>query len=259
LNAASLHCEAAGRGSPVVLLHGWGLNLRVFDDLARELSRNHRVLRLDLPGHGHSAFDETNAGFDAQLDAILTHVPEHSAVIGWSLGGQFALEVARRVNLRGFALLSSTPRFVNGDDWVSGMKPLFLRAFAARLIEDWRGVLDEFLALQVRGARGATDALAEMKAALEGHGMPDPRALAQGLALLRDNDLRPHAPLIATPALLISGQHDRVTPPSASAWLAQALPNARHVELARAGHAPFLSHAGETARLLQEFLTGLPA
>jgi pimeloyl-[acyl-carrier protein] methyl ester esterase len=120
-------------------------------------------------------------------------------------------------------------------------------------------VLEEFLALQVRGSRAATEALAALRGALEQHGLPDPRALAAGLALLRDNDLRAHVPGIAVPTLLISGQHDRVTPPAASNWLAGALPRARHVELPRAGHAPFLSHARETTAALHGFAVEVAA
>jgi pimeloyl-[acyl-carrier protein] methyl ester esterase len=256
-----LHVESVGTGPPLVLLHGWGLNLRVFDGLARSLARGHRVVRIDLPGHGRSAFDPAAASFAAQLEAVRARVPEDSVLAGWSLGGQFALELARLApeRIRGLALLASTPRFVAGDDWIPGMKPLFLRAFAARLATDWPAVLEEFLALQVRGSRGARDALATLHAALAQHGMPDPRALAAGLGLLRDNDLRAQAHEVAVPTLLLSGQHDRITPPAASAWLAQALPQARHVELPRAGHAPFLSHAHETAATLREFALGLAA
>ncbi|MET0291320.1 MAG: pimeloyl-ACP methyl ester esterase BioH [Steroidobacteraceae bacterium] len=250
----TLHVESSGQGAPVVLLHGWGLNLRVFDALARELARSHRVIAIDLPGHGRSPLDAQALTFDAQVAAIGARIPEDSAVIGWSLGGQFALALARSHRLRSLALLASTPRFVSDADWTAGMKPLFLRAFASRFAENWAAVLDEFLSLQVRGTRGATGVLAELRSALESHGTPDPAALAHGLSFLRDNDLRTSAREVTVPTLLISGQHDRVTPPAASAWLAATLPDATHVDLPRAGHAPFLSHADETVTLLREFL-----
>lgn len=255
----SIHVESRGDGPPLVLLHGWGLNGRVFDGLVRELARGHRVVVPDLPGHGRSRFDAQAAGFDAQVAALRVHVPPGSVIVGWSLGGQFALALAASMPVRGLALLAATPRFVNDGDWTAGMKPLFLRAFAARFAEDWRGVLGEFLSLQVRGTRRANDVLAELRATLERHGQPDPPALANGLAFLRDNDLRAQVASINVPTLLVSGQHDRVTPPAASAWLAGAMPDARHVDLPRAGHAPFLSHADETATLLREFVAALPA
>ena len=49
---SALYFEVQGRGRDVVLLHGWGLNLRVWDELAEALARRFRVIAIDLPGHG---------------------------------------------------------------------------------------------------------------------------------------------------------------------------------------------------------------
>lgn len=245
-----------------VLLHGWGLNLRVFDDVTASLiAQGATVQRVDLPGHGGSPFDDAAASFEAQVDALLATLPARAIVAGWSLGGQFALELARRApdRVQGLVLLASTPRFVARDDWPAGMRPVFLDAFASQLATSWRQVLEEFLSLQVRGSRDAPEVLRSLHAALEARGQPDPRALVAGLAFLRDNDLRSGVREIRCPTLLISGQHDRITPPAASAWLAATMPDARHVELPRAGHAPFLSHPSETFARLQEFAARLGA
>jgi pimeloyl-[acyl-carrier protein] methyl ester esterase len=56
--------------------------------------------------------------------------------------------------------------------------------------------------------------------------------------------------------LVIAGQYDRVTLPAASRALAEALPDARYVEIRRAAHAPFLSHTTEFAALVTKFLQG---
>lgn len=255
----ALNVEAAGVAAPDrlpwVLLHGWGLNLRVFDALAAVLARDGRVVRIDLPGHGRSAFDPASASFDAQVRAVLAAMPDAALVAGWSLGGQFALKLAQLApaRVRGVVTIASTPRFVADDGWTAGMNPAFLETFAARLAADWRAVLEEFLALQVRGSRDADAVLDALRESLAAQGAPDPRALAAGLGFLRDNDLRDTASRLACPALCLSGQHDRVTPPAASAWLAKAMPHARAVELPRAGHAPFLSHPAETLAELQAF------
>ena len=54
---SALHFEVRGRGRDLVLLHGWGLNLRVWDELAGALARRFRVIAIDLPGHGKSDWD----------------------------------------------------------------------------------------------------------------------------------------------------------------------------------------------------------
>jgi hypothetical protein len=62
--------------------------------------------------------------------------------------------------------------------------------------------------------------------------------------------------LVRAPTLVIAGQYDRVTLPAASRALAEALPDARYVEIRRAAHAPFLSHTSEFAALVSAFLRG---
>jgi pimeloyl-[acyl-carrier protein] methyl ester esterase len=257
---APLHLESRGAGTPVALLHGWGMNLRIFDALAGALAMNHRVLAVDLPGHGRSAFDAAHSGFDAQAAAIAALLPDRCVVVGWSLGGQYALELARRVpeRVRGLVLLASTPRFVAGAGWEAGLKPALLEAFSLQLARDWHATLEEFLALQTRGSRESAAVLAELHHALRAHGEPQPEALSAGLAHLRGNDLRAAVPTIDIPALIVAGQHDRVTPPAAAEWLAATLPRADLTVLPRAGHAPFLSHADDTHALLGHFLAELP-
>jgi pimeloyl-[acyl-carrier protein] methyl ester esterase len=55
--------------------------------------------------------------------------------------------------------------------------------------------------------------------------------------------------------LLVTGASDRVTPPAAARWLAQALPDAGVVEIPRAGHAPLVSHHVHVAAALRALLS----
>ena len=151
-------------------------------------------------------------------------------------------------------LVATTPRFVADAQWTAGMAPVVMQRFADQLARDWHATVEEFLQLQVRGSRDATTALAALQSALQDHGEAQPQALAAGLDILRDADLRAVACGIATETLVLSGQHDRITPPEASAWLAAKMPRARHLSLPRAGHAPFLSHAPAFTDALIKFL-----
>jgi pimeloyl-[acyl-carrier protein] methyl ester esterase len=282
---SGLYFEAEGTGPTVVLLHGWALNLRVWDGLRAALSGRFRLVALDLPGHGRSDFDEGRASLEGQAGQIretLAAIAERYALVGWSFGGQIALELAggsmpagdrpstlARSNapkaasrgapptppaLTRLALIATSPRLTVAPDWPDGAPPERLAAQAATLRADYRRTVSEFLELQVRGGAGSDDTLAQLRAALFAHGEARPAALARGLDLLRAGDLRALAPRVAVPALVIAGQYDRITPPSAGRALAAALPRGRYVEIRRAAHAPFLSHPGEVAALLDEFL-----
>ena len=250
-----LHAEISGHGPPVVLWHGWGMNLRAFDLLRDGLARAHRVIAVDLPGHGRS---DWHASLDdaAQLQCLLQTVPEGAVLIGWSLGGQFALRAAAQAPARVHALvlLNSTPRFVRADDWPHGLEPALLQQFGAQLQQDAARTVDDFLALQVRGSRAAPATLQQLRNALQSHGMAQPAALRAGLALLAGQDLRALAVGVRQPALVVGGEYDRVTPPQASQALAGLLPRAEYLELERAGHACLLSHADALLAAVQVFL-----
>ncbi len=66
--------------------------------------------------------------------------------------------------------------------------------------------------------------------------------LADALRLLRDTDLRPVLSRITTPTLVVGGERDALVPIEATRALAAALPQATHVAIEGAAHAPFLSH-----------------
>lgn len=266
--ALPLHVESSGGGAGVLFWHGWGTNLRVFDALRGALGDTSRTTAVDLPGHGLSTWDErfdsptADLQDQANLSRLLATLPPETGdapgvtLVGWSLGGQLALRAAliapRRIAR--LVLISTTPRFLRALDWPQGVDNELLRDMQARLAQDWRGTLSDFLELQVRGSRDAVATLHTLRAALLAHGAVQPRALAAGLTLLASTDLRARLAQIQIPTLVIAGQHDRVTRPAAGAALAAALPQARFVEFQRAAHAPFLSHPEQLATLLREFV-----
>lgn len=255
----TLHVETHGDGPPLVVWHGWGMNLRVFAPLVARLAPHHRVIAVDLPGHGRSPWPAGVTDFAVLRDALLATVPHGSALLGWSMGATLALQaaLARPGHVRALALLHATPRFVADPDWPHGLAPAVLADFARALDTDYARTVSDFLDLQVRGSRDAPTVLARLRAALHEQGDARPEALAAGLALLRQADLRAELAALDVPALVCSGQYDRVTPPAAAAALAALLPHARHRQFARAGHASFLSHTDEVADTLLDWLTGI--
>lgn len=253
----SLQVETRGHGGlPLVCLHGWGLNLRVFDDFETLLAASREVRAIDLPGHGGSGWDPGRASLGAQAQQIVEVLPPRCALLGWSLGGQLALHIAARWpdRVAKLVLVATTPRFVAGEGWTAGMPPELMQRFAEQLARDWHATVDEFLHLQVRGSREATASLESLQRALRDHGEAHPQALTAGLEILRSADLREDARAVTADTLVIAGQHDRITPASASDWLAANLPAARVLIVPRAGHAPFLSHVPEFAAALSDFL-----
>ncbi len=190
---------------------------------------------------------------------VLPAVPRGATVLGWSLGGMVALELARRHarQVGALVLIATSPRFVAGAGWEHGMRDDVLDGFARGLARDYRGTVRNFLALQTLGDENAAQALRALRSRLGTHGEPDARALAAGLGILRAVDLRDDLSRIAQPALVIAGERDRLTPPQAGRELAMGLPAARFHLIERAGHAPFLSHPDEVLAEVVPFLERL--
>jgi pimeloyl-[acyl-carrier protein] methyl ester esterase len=256
----TLHVETRGHGPDVVLLHGWGLHGGMWGPWLNQLARNARLHLVDLPGHGRSPWRPQARDLTGLARAVLPRIPAHAAIIGWSLGGMVALELARqhREHVRALVLLATTPKFVAGDGWEHGLKHEVLDTFARGLAHDYRRTVQSFLTLQTRGDERSLETLRQLRRRLTAHGEPDQHGLAAGLDILRRSDLRSSLPQITVPTLVFAGEHDRLTPAAAGRELAGSLPAARFCLVERSGHAPFLSHPDTVANEVRDFLARHP-
>jgi pimeloyl-ACP methyl ester carboxylesterase len=99
---ASLAFDRGGAGPPLVLVHGLGLDRRCWLPVRESLEQHHDVVAVDLPGFGESrALRKGDAPSPARLAEVLEHEFDQlglvaPAVVGNSLGGWVALELARR-------------------------------------------------------------------------------------------------------------------------------------------------------------------
>lgn len=91
-----MYYEAAGSGPAVVLLHGFSLDTRMWDDQFEPLAERFRVIRYDLRGFGKSALPSGEAYSHVDdLKALLDHFDLHRVtLVGLSKGGAVALDFA---------------------------------------------------------------------------------------------------------------------------------------------------------------------
>jgi pimeloyl-[acyl-carrier protein] methyl ester esterase len=256
---SGIHVESVGAGAPLVLLHGFAMHGGLFAPILHALARRHRVDVVDLPGHGHSPPPATPLTLDATVTSVANHMAtlrEPSTILGWSFGGLVALRVAREFPQRvsRLVLFATTPRFVASDDWPCAMDATTLARFADELSVSYRLTLQRFLTLQVQGSDEGRATLATLRQALFARNAPSPATLTAVLRILAETDLRNDVRTVAAPALVVTGQRDALTPTAAGAWLAQAMPDARHIDIPGAAHAPFLSHRDPFMAVVDEFL-----
>ncbi|HWR76587.1 MAG TPA: pimeloyl-ACP methyl ester esterase BioH [Thiobacillus sp.] len=238
----------------IALVHGWGMNARVFDALAALLAADFEVRALNLPGHGGRNALPHNT-LQGWADDLARQLPDKATLLGWSLGGQVAMRAAldHPDKIARLVLLASTPKFVASEDWQRGMAAADLADFGAALLTDSQATLLRFLSLQTRGMSGQKAMLQQLRQTLLATPAPSREALAGGLTILRDTDLRAELPQLTQPTLVLHGALDTLTPPAAGTWLAETLPAAQHIEFSGAAHAPHLSHGEGVAAVIGRF------
>jgi 2-succinyl-6-hydroxy-2,4-cyclohexadiene-1-carboxylate synthase len=255
-----LHKEEAGSGRPLVLAHGFTQTGRCFGALSDDLATDHRLVLVDLPGHGGSAAVEADLPSGAEL---LVRAGGRGCYVGYSMGARFCLHaaLAHPEAVSSLVLVSGTAgledalerraRRIADEQLADELAPLsggspttsveqFLRRWLAQPM---------FAGLDERGAAFAERA----------------RNSAAGLASsLRRAGTGTQQPLwdrigeLEMPVLSITGGLDEKFTALARRMVGAIGANASAVVVAQAGHAPHLERPAEVARLVRSFAAGAP-
>lgn len=228
----------------LVLLHGWAMHSGMWGSFAQQLLAHYRVTLIDLPQHENLAqiSDEIIAGLDS----------EPFYVIGWSLGGAVALDMATRYSNRvqGVMLLAANPCFVLQADW-AGMPLETFDAFAAQLHANSTATLQRFLALQLQGL---PTFLKEVKARFALQIASDTPILETSLQLLKKNDLRENLKNLTCPIAAILSDNDALIPVSIGEKMQALQPHLQLTILEKAGHIPFITQTQNCLNAIHAFV-----
>ncbi|MBB3228006.1 pimeloyl-[acyl-carrier protein] methyl ester esterase [Luteibacter sp. Sphag1AF] len=250
----SLHIDVRGTGAiPLVMIHGWAMHGGVFAPLIERLESTCTMYVVDLPGHGYSRDSTVPLQLQPCIDAIAAQTPP-AFWLGWSLGGLIALAAAYKppAQVEGVIMLCATPRFLRNDTWPFGNDPALLSQLATDLDQDFRGTLERFIALEAMGSEDPRSEARRIRDEVFSRGEPDPRVLQEGLALLESTDLRNEWAAMGQSSLWIAGNRDRLVHPRAMENAARTC-RGNFVNIAHAGHAPFIGHVEPVADALTSF------
>lgn len=249
----SLAVQRMGSGPDLVLIHGWGLHSGVWAPLLPILSRHYCLHLVDLPGHGNSSPSAVGSSW---LSLLHDSTPERATWLGWSLGGLLTLQMAQQhpIKVDKAIVVACSPRFLQCDDWTPAMTEQTLQKFIDDLRQDYVATVQRFLLLQIGAEQKSRATVRQLQDMVRTGPSPDPLALAQGLLMLRQQDMRPLLAQMKTPVLVVQGSRDRLVPSAAGEYLSAHLVHGRLAMIAQAGHAPFLSHPDLFLQLLQNFI-----
>lgn len=255
MNITPLNTPAATARPPLALLHGWGLDGRIWDGLLPHLAEQAPdlpLLRVDLPGYHGAPYAGENAADVARQ--LAKQLPPGCTLAGWSLGGMLAQLAAIQPDspIARLVLLGTTPSFVKREGFEAGQSPALLATFTAGIRALPAAVVPRFATLINQGDSHARDINRLIKP-LTQEPLPEKAGLLAGLAWLGELDLRPLAATIAQPAQVIHGTKDGLIPYEAGQWLADRLPHAELLTVAEAAHTPFLHDPAGCAAAIARF------
>ena len=224
----------------LLLLHGWGVDSREFENLMKEFSASYRVVAPDLPGFGTSGDPTGVWGVDEYAAWVLEFMDalqiDRAVVLGHSFGGRLAIRIASDS-----ATAGRIERLIlTGSAGLRHKRPLKGRIrgrlfkILSRLFPCWREKFARKFA--------SRDYLAASP------------LMRQCLVKVVTNDLAPLLPNIPQPTLLIWGKNDTETPVADGYTMRELIPDSRLEVLDDAGHFAFLNKPDEFTRLMKEFL-----
>lgn len=246
----------AGDAAPdLVLLHGWGLHSLVWDEVMPALLEHFRVTVIDLPGMGQSPLPNADYTLELLVDQVMSVTPEKFHLLGWSLGGLVAAQLATQYGPRVQSLITvaCSPRYVQDRNWPAAMAPEIFDKFSELFAEDAEGTLIRFLALNAKGADTMRDDVRKLKDILHFCGLPAPRALREGLRILRDSDLRSVMQSIEQPMLMLFGERDHIVPAALMSELARQQYPATLAMIQGVAHVPMVSAPDVFTQALFDF------
>ncbi|AXF62937.1 MULTISPECIES: pimeloyl-ACP methyl ester esterase BioH [unclassified Leclercia] len=242
----NLWWQTVGTGNcHLVLLHGWGLNAEVWRCVSEELASHFTLHLVDLPGFGRSR-DFGAMTFEEMAEQVLAQAPDRAIWLGWSLGGLVASQIAltHPERVQALVTVASSPCFSAQGEW-PGIKPEVLAGFQQQLSNDFQRTVERFLALQTMGTETARQDARTLKTTVLSLPMPEVEVLNGGLEILKTADLRTPLASLSLPHLRIYGYLDGLVPRKIVPLLDEQWPQSEALIIAKAAHAPFISHSDE--------------
>jgi len=255
VNGTRLYYETAGSGDPVVLLHAFMLDGRMWDDQFDVLAGEFRVIRYDARGFGRSALPkpgETYSHVDDLAALLATLDARTPRLVGASMGGRFALDYAltHPAGVRSLVVIDTV---VSGWQW----SPEWLASYAPIVAAGRRGDIPAAKQLWLghalfAPAREKPEVAARLKLMVDDY---------SGWHLTHPSAERPVEPptvnqlgRITTPTLVVVGSRDLPEFHRIAARVEGGVASGTHATIPGAGHLANMETPEGVTRALREFL-----
>lgn len=249
VNGIKINYEEKGEGDLIVLLHGWGSNIKLFANLIELLAKKYKVVAMDMPGFGESAEPPSAWCVDDYVDFVLDFLKDYDTdkvmLLGHSFGGRVIIKLNSRENLP-----FKITKVILVDS--AGIMPpkSNKKSFRTYYYKVGKAILSTGIVQKI-----APDALENFRKKM---GSADYAAasplMRQVLVKVVNEDLEYLLPNIKCPTLLVWGVNDTATPISDGEKMEKLIPDAGLVKLENAGHYSFLEQQFTFNRVMSSFM-----
>jgi pimeloyl-ACP methyl ester carboxylesterase len=253
-----LYAEVAGEGPEIVLLHEGICDSRMWDAQWEKFTRSHRVLRFDFRGYGRSPLQPgPYAGGRDVIDLLDRYGFERTALVGVSLGGRVALEIALAAPER-IAALVLVGSGLPGHDWSPRMHAIWEEEEAAVRAGDLDRAVEISLRTWVDGPRRQPDdvdsGVRAHVAEMQRRAFELQQVAGEDEEELLVEDVAQRLGEIEVPTLVLIGEEDQPDLHAIADRLAREIPGARLETIANTAHVPSMERPEEFDRLVLGFL-----
>jgi 3-oxoadipate enol-lactonase len=257
INGANLYYEIAGTGEAVVLIHGFGLDLRMWEAEFTALAQTRRVLRYDVRGFGRSSLPDGTPYTHAEDLKLLLNIlnVQTACLVGLSIGGRIALDTALTYpeKINGLVLVDSA---LNGFGWSAEWNALWEEMARAGSLQGARAANDLWLAHPLfepaRQIPSVKARLTQMVGDYTGWHWhhPDSHRRNPGQDSARLGEIN-------TPTLELVGERDWPDFHAIAKILADGIPTAKKVIMPGLGHMSNMEGPEQFLAVLDPFLNSL--
>ncbi|MGH2923095.1 MAG: alpha/beta fold hydrolase [Solirubrobacterales bacterium] len=259
--------EGDPQSPPIVLIHGYAGSMRWYDQLAGLLGRDHRVIRIDLLGHGGS--EKPDAGYaitdqaSALAEALASLGVTHATVVGHSLGATVATALAEQSPELGSKVVNIDQ--APSDDYENDLGFGADLAYVPVIGQALNRSLDVVPTSTVRGQFDVVFADGFNSA----RGFEDPDQIVEDVSAMTysafvdtvdaEGDFTDERPLderlgsLEIPVLVIFGSEDQLYDAAVSIEPYEDIPGVRTEVIAGAGHSPNVEAPDQIAPLISAF------
>lgn len=250
-----LNHQSSGKGLPLVLLHGFPHDSRIWESQLAALGDRFHVITPDLSGFGKSKSSEpfTMASQADSVHRFLVQIKALPCILGGlSMGGYIALEFARKYpsDLRGLILLDTRAE-ADGAEAKQGRGKMIdlVRANGAAAIAE--AMLPKQLA--PTAPQQKPDVVRKLRMIMESQSAT---TIENALIAMKDRpDNTAFLPSISVPTLIVVGQADVLTPPEVARKMHDAIPKSTLAIIPDAGHLSPMEQPGDVDRAISDYVS----